>query len=102
MSSLTVRADKPTGDCSDPRPAYIWIGEDTQGASHVYDTRRERVIVIADGERTHVELLGGRPVDHWISYVRGKRGWRTQRLYASTADAWSALLEPLADSLEDD
>lgn len=102
MSTFTARADKPTGRRIDPRPAYLWIGEDTEFASHVYDTRHERVLVIQAGRRSHVERLDGRPVDHWIEYVRARRGWRTQRLYASKAAAWSALLAPLADALGDD
>lgn len=100
MSTYNPTRENATGS-TDPRPNYIEIGEDNEGAHHCYATRDETIHVIQDGERTHVEVLNGRPVDDWIQYVKARRGWRTQRLYASPQAAWRACLQPLHDSLGD-
>jgi len=63
------------------RPAYITLGRDETGASHVYRTTDETVHVVADGERTHRQDLGDKSVDEWMGYVDARRGW-DQRLYA--------------------
>jgi len=59
-----------TGDRDCPR-----IGIDRSGACHYHDELQDRILVTQDGDVTHVEDLDGRPVDHWIEFVRDQRGW---------------------------
>ena len=78
---------------TDPRPAYIDIGTDTEGAHHVYHTRRERVIVIQDSERERVQDLGRRDVHDWMDHVTDVRGWSSRSMYRSFGESLAAGLE---------
>jgi hypothetical protein len=72
------------------REDYIVIGVDQIGASHVYRTFDETVLVIDDGEIEHrydLEALG-KDVNEWIEFVEWRRGgFEEQYLYKSAADA---------------
>jgi len=57
------------------RPAYMVIGRDETGASHVYRTTDETIHVVRDTEREHVQHLGARPVEDWLAHVADARGW---------------------------
>ncbi|WP_436347057.1 hypothetical protein [Natronorubrum sp. FCH18a] len=70
---------------TDPRLDYIEIGVDADvGASHVYRTVDETVLVIEGGEiayRYDLEELG-KSVNNWIDYVEARRGgFARQHLY---------------------
>jgi hypothetical protein len=60
---------------SDPRPRYVLLGTDSQGADHVYYTRRERVVVIADGRVEWVQPLDGASVADWVDHIDDVRDW---------------------------
>jgi hypothetical protein len=74
---------------TDPRPDYILVGIDTEGAHHVYRTTDETVHVINDTGRTyHYDLEAlEQTIDDWIEYVRTRRGFTTQYLYTTLADS---------------
>jgi hypothetical protein len=74
---------------TDPRPDYILVGIDTEGAHHVYRTTDESVHVIDNTERTYrydLEALE-QTIDDWIEYVTTRRGFTTQHLYTTLADS---------------
>lgn len=68
---------------TDPRPNYIFLGTDDEGADHVWRVHADVVIVVDDTERIHVEQLAPKHVDDWIAYVGMRRGWETRRYYES-------------------
>lgn len=79
-----------SGGSSDPRPAYIHVGTDTEGASHVYRTTDETVHVIENGRRTERYDLDAldKSVNDWLVYVETRRGgFVEQHLYRTFADA---------------
>jgi len=70
--SAADRDDGPT----DPRPAYVRLGVDERGASHVYDTETETVhIVHPDGSRGRRVIGDGQTVDGWVEAVADGWGW---------------------------
>lgn len=81
MSTKTTPGLNDTG--TDPRPTYIAIGTDTTGADHIYHTRRERILVINDEEREHVQALGRQDVHDWMDHVETVRGWSSRSMYRS-------------------
>jgi hypothetical protein len=74
---------------TDPRPDYIFVGIDTEGAHHVYRTTDETVHVIRNTDRTHRYDLEGleQTINDWINYVAARRGFATQHLYTTLADS---------------
>ncbi len=88
MSTTTTThetvSEAPTAD---PRPTYLPIGTDGEGAHHVYRTIDESVHVINDGKRIHREDLGERSVNEWLAYVADVRGWTEQHLYVTPGEA---------------
>lgn len=97
---MSVNARTPDkGNATDPRPRNIFLGVDSEGLHHVYQTRLKRVIIV-DPQREYegrqaVQPLGGKTVDDWMSFIEGKRGWDDRRYGVSLA-------EMIVDSLEDD
>jgi len=79
------------------RPRYIALGTDREGAHHVYHTERERVIVIADGDRTHVLALDGRSVDDCMDHVAECRGWACEDYGLSIIGRAVARVERIED-----
>ncbi|WP_306055611.1 hypothetical protein [Natronococcus wangiae] len=74
---------------TDPRPDYILVGVDTDGAHHVYRTIDESVHVIDSHERTYrydLEALE-KTINDWIAYITTRRGFATQHLYTTLADS---------------
>jgi hypothetical protein len=58
------------------RPTYVPLGVDAEGRHHVYRTTNETVHVVGrDCGREHVEPIGRRPVDEWMTFVAERRGW---------------------------
>lgn len=96
MSTYVRSSENDTGR-TDPRPHYIPVGTDGEGAHHCYNTRREEIVVVRDGRREHAQALDGRPVEDWIEYVADRRGWETQYLFQSAGAAWAAALDPLRE-----
>lgn len=82
-----TRYDTDAENRTDPRPAYIPLGVDALGESHVYRTTDETVFVIDDSALSHREALDGRSVDSWMAYVSDRRGWTSRRYYATLGDA---------------
>jgi len=68
------------------RPAYIELGTDATGASHVYRTTDETIHVVADGGREHVADVADRPVDDWMTFVRQERGWADEQYGVGLVD----------------
>ena len=76
------------------RPAYIWLGEDTEGASHVYRTIDETIHVVQDGERVQRFALGARTIDDYVKFVRDEvdgRDWQNRRYYTDDENPFEAL-----------
>ena len=85
------------------RPAYIRLGENTDGASHVYRTTDETIHVVQDGERVEKFVLGSRSVDDYVKFVRDEvdgREWENRRYIADDEDPFAALVDQLADATE--
>jgi hypothetical protein len=74
---------------TDPRPNYILVGIDTEGAHHVYRTTDESVHVINNTDRTYRYDLEAfeQSIDDWIEYVETRRGFTTQYLHTTLADS---------------
>lgn len=84
---------------TDPRPAYIELGDDTDGASHVYRTTDETIHVVQDSERVQRFSLGARTVDDYVKFVRDDvegREWENRRYIADDEDPFAALIEDIA------
>lgn len=84
MSKSTRAANESIGGTTgrtDPRPNYILLGTDTEGANHCYDTTTETVhIVHADGSRARKILYDtSKTVDDYVEVVADARGWATRR-----------------------
>jgi len=77
---------------TDPRDAYIPIGVDTKGGHHVYRTTDETVFAIEGGRVTQRYDVSERSVNDWIDYVADRRGWESQELYKTAADALGGAL----------
>lgn len=61
------------------RPKTIFLGTDADGSVHYYRTRTETVHVVDEaGRREHVERIPYRPVDEWMAFVEGRRGWASK------------------------
>ncbi|EMA31254.1 MULTISPECIES: hypothetical protein [Haloarcula] len=54
---------------TDPHPAYIKLGDDTDGASHVYRTNDETIHAVQDCERVQKFVLNGRSVDDYVKFA---------------------------------
>jgi hypothetical protein len=66
------------------RQAYIPLGVDGRGASHVYDTETETVhIVHEDGSRGRRVIGENQTVDGWMDAVADGWGWENRRYGAS-------------------
>jgi hypothetical protein len=81
------------------RPTYIRLGEDTDGAFHVYRTTNETIHVVQDGERVQRFALGARTVDDYVKFVRDEvdgRDWENRRYIADDEDPFAALIEDIA------
>ena len=88
---------------TDPRPAYIELGDDTHGAFHGYRTTDETIHVVQDGERVQKFVLNGRSVDDYVNFVRDDvegREWENRRYVAGDEDPFAALVDQLADATE--
>jgi len=85
-TTQTVPEKASTTNTNDVRPAYIRLGTDATGASHVYRTTDETVHVVIDGEREHVADVADRPVDDWMAFIRDRRGWATERYGVGLVD----------------
>ncbi|MFC6765901.1 hypothetical protein [Natrinema soli] len=75
---------------TDPRPDYILVGIDTEGAHHVYRTTDETVHVIHNTKRTYCYDLEAvnQDINDWIEYVKAERGFTTQHLYSSLTNSF--------------
>lgn len=87
MQALEGCADAPTADGGDPRDDYIHIGIDAKGGAHCYRTTDETVFAIGGGEIAQRYDVSERSVNDWIAYVDDRRGWDSQNLFESMADA---------------
>ncbi|MDB2249242.1 hypothetical protein [Halorubrum ezzemoulense] len=88
---------------TDPRPVYIELGDDTDGAFHVYRTTDETIHVVQGGERVQKFVLNGRSVDDYVKFVRDDvegREWENRRYVADDEDPFAALVDQLADATE--
>ncbi|ELZ96638.1 hypothetical protein [Haloferax sulfurifontis] len=84
---------------TDLRPAYIELGDDTDGASHVYRTTDESIHVVQNGERIQKFVLNGRSVDDYVKFVRDEvdgREWENRRYIADDEGPFAALVENIA------
>lgn len=93
MSTQTpTRHDSTASDRgSDPRANYILAGIDENGSHHVYRTIDETVhVVTPEGDREHVQDLGGRSIHEWLTFVADVRSWTDQYLVDSFADFLAA------------
>lgn len=96
------KSDSDARKRTDPRPAYIELGGDTDGASHVYRTIDETIHVVQDGERVQRFELGTRSVDDYVKFVRDDvegRDWEDRR-YVADDDPFTALVDQPANAAE--
>jgi hypothetical protein len=92
---ISTENDANAGKRTDPRPAYIELADDTDGASHVYRTTDETIHVVQDGKRVQRFSLGTRTVDDYVKFVRDDvegRGWKNRRYIAADEDPFAALI----------
>jgi hypothetical protein len=78
------------------------LGDDTDGASHVYRTTDETIHVVQDGERVQRFSLGARTVDDYVKFVRDdveRREWENRRYIADDEDPFAALSEDIATEM---
>lgn len=96
---ISTENDANAGKRTDPRPAYIKLGDDTDGASHVYRTTDETIHVVQNGQRIQKFVLNGRSVDGYVKFVRDEvdgREWENRRYIADDEDPFAALVENIA------
>lgn len=83
MTRYTCTKEKRT----DPRPAFVYLGVDTQNGSHVYHIPSESVYTIEGTSVAYHESLDGHPISTYLEYVADRRGWTTRSLDRRAADA---------------
>jgi len=81
---------------TDPRPDYIPLGADGDGAHHVWDRTTDTIHIVHDDGSRGRRLLGGKSVDDWMDAVADARGWATRR-YGSVTDCYETQLETLRE-----
>lgn len=87
---------------TDPRPTYIQLGQDTDGASHVYRTTDETIHVVQDCERVKKFVLDSRTVDDYVKFVRDEvdgREWENRRYIADDEDPFAALVTDVGEEV---
>ncbi|MFC4989400.1 hypothetical protein [Saliphagus infecundisoli] len=82
MTRYTRTKEKRT----DPRPAYIPLGVDTEDASYVYHTRTESVYTIEGTTVAYHQSLEGHSINVYMDYVADRRGWADRRLHRTLGD----------------
>ncbi|ELY85786.1 hypothetical protein [Natrinema altunense] len=88
---------------TDPRPAYIELGDDTDGAFHVYRTTDETIHVVQDRQRVQKVVLNGRSVDEYVRFVRDEVegcDWEARRYVADDEDPFAAFVDQIVDAPE--
>ncbi|RZH67738.1 hypothetical protein [Natrinema altunense] len=88
---------------TDPRPAYIELGDDTDGAFYVYRTTDETIHVVQDSQRVQKFVLNGRSVDEYVKFVRDEVegcDWEDRRYVADDEDPFAALVDQTVDAPE--
>lgn len=88
---------------TDPRPGYIKLGDDTDGAFHIYRTTDETIHVVQNGERVQKFDLNGRSVDDYVKFVRDdldEREWANRRYLADDEDPFAAFVGQIADAIK--
>lgn len=96
-------SNSDAGKRTDPRPAYMDLGDDTDGAYHIYRTTNKILHVVQECQYVQKFVLNGRSVDDYLNFVRNKiagREWANYRYVANGEDLLGALVEQLADSTE--
>ncbi|WP_114576288.1 hypothetical protein [Saliphagus sp. LR7] len=83
MTRYTRTKEKRT----DPRPAYIHLGVDIEGGSHVHHVFSESVYTIEGTAVAYHECLDGHPISTYLKYVADRRGWLLRSLDRRAADA---------------
>lgn len=59
-----------------PRPRYVYIGEDTNGGTHLYRTVDETIFAFDASGRFEFRFdVDARTVDHYVAHVKDSRGW---------------------------
>ena len=69
------------------RPDYIELGTDTAGASHIYRTFNETIVVVQNGEST--DRFDVADVDDYVTFARDEvadRDWANRSYFAD--DEW--------------
>lgn len=79
---------------TDPRPDYIPLGVDGDGAHHVWDRRTDTIHIVHDDGSRGRRLLGDHAVDDWMAAVDDAQGWATRR-YGSFTDCYADQLATL-------
>lgn len=83
---------------TDPRPDYLELGDDTDGASHVYRTTDETIHVVHDGDRVQRFDLNETSVDTYVKFVRDEvegREWATRKYLADDEDPMADLVDTI-------
>lgn len=87
----------------DARGPINYVGTDGDGADHYHAPYEGRVWVVQDGEIVHEEDLAGRPIDHWIDYVRSERGaWIECHYHDTFEEAFLAAISGFAAELREE
>jgi hypothetical protein len=93
-----VGADKTT----DPRPDYFEIGQDTEGAAHVYRAEDSTVHVVEDGQRTQRFELDDKTLDDYVRFVKDKvdgREWDIRRYTLSDECGYARMVDHIAEAM---
>jgi len=74
----TTQATDESVSAHNPRPRYIYLGEDADGGTHVYRTPDETIFALTTAGRIEYRFdIAARPesVDDYVSHVTAERGW---------------------------
>lgn len=83
MTTTTPTDEKASAH--NPRARYIYLGEDSDGGTHVYRTVDETVFAVTPAGRIEhrFDISDARTVDHYVAHVRDARGWYNLRYGAA-------------------
>ncbi|ELY53996.1 hypothetical protein [Natronolimnohabitans innermongolicus] len=82
-----------------PRPTYIELGDNTEGASHVYRTSDGTIHVVPDGLLIQKCVLNVHFVDDYVKFVRDRvdnRDWADRHYYADDESPFEAFVRSIS------
>lgn len=86
---------------TDPRDRHLYVGTDTKGGDHIYNTRSETVTVVDGAEITHRRDLAEHniTIDQYVRLVRDNagelRGWADRQWVADDEDPMEQMVDEI-------